>query len=69
MGLTTAKASGPYHIINRQVGTIIECEDQPTGVQLKRKAKLPPVIGLTNKHAVCCITSVVAKLLYSQKSF
>ena len=25
------------------------------GVQLKRKAKLPTVIGLTTKHAVCCI--------------
>ena len=30
--------------------------DQPTGVQLKRKAKLPTVIGLTTKHAVCCNT-------------
>ena len=29
---------------------------QPTGVQLKRKAKLPTVIGLTTKHAVCCNT-------------
>ena len=28
-------------------------EVQPTVVQLKRKAKLPTMIGLT-KHAVCC---------------
>ena len=25
-------------------------------MQLKRKAKLPTVIGLTTKHAVCCNT-------------
>ena len=39
----TAKASGPFHLINR-----------PTGLQLKRNAKLPTVIGLTTMHAVCC---------------
>ena len=26
----------------------------PTGVQLKRKTKLPTVIGLTTKHVICC---------------
>ena len=31
-----------------------QSEVQPTSVQLKRKAKLPTVIGLTTKHAVCC---------------
>ena len=34
----------------------IESEVRPTVVQLKRKAKLPTVIGLTTKHAVCCNT-------------
>ena len=51
----TAKASGLYHLINI-VKTAIESEVRPTGVQLKRKAKLPTVIGLTTKHAVCCNT-------------
>ena len=32
---------------------------RPTGVQLKRKAKLPTVIGLTTKHAVCCKTLMI----------
>ena len=41
-----------------QVGTIIESEARPTGVQPKRKAKLPTAIGLTTKHAVCCNTSM-----------
>ena len=36
----------------RTVGTVIESEVRPTGMQLKRKAKLPTVIGLTTKHAV-----------------
>ena len=31
-------------------------------MQLKRKAKLPTVIGLTTKHAVCCN----ALMLYSE---
>ena len=31
-------------------------EVRSTGVQLKRKAKLLTVIGLTTKHAVCCNT-------------
>ena len=34
--------------------TVIESEVRPTGVQLKRKAKLPTVSWLTIKHAVCC---------------
>ena len=30
-------------------------EARPTGVQLKRSAKLLTVIGLITKHTVCCI--------------
>ena len=46
-----------YDLISKfQVGTVIESEVQPTGVQLKRKAKLPTVICLTTKHAVGCNT-------------
>ena len=36
------------------IGTVIESEVRPTGVQLKRKANLSTVIGLTTKHAVRC---------------
>ena len=44
-----------YHLkISLKVGNVIESEVQLAGVQLKRKAKLPTVIGLTTKHAVCC---------------
>ena len=35
-----------------EIGTAIESKVRPTGVQLKRKAKLPAVIGLTTKQAV-----------------
>ena len=34
----------------------LKSEVRPTGVQLKRKAKLSIVMGLTIKHAVCCNT-------------
>ena len=34
---------------------IIESDAQPTGVQLKREAKLLTVIGLNTKHADCRI--------------
>ena len=34
----------------------MESEVRPTGVQLKKKAKLPTVIGLNTKHAVICNT-------------
>ena len=37
------------------VGAIIESDDRPTGVQLKREAKLLTVIGLNTKHADCRI--------------
>ena len=40
----------------KKSGTVIDSEVRPTGVQLKRKAKLPTVIGLTTKHAVGCNT-------------
>ena len=59
MGLTTAKAPDPIHLIYKKVlkvGEVIEFEVQPTSVQLMRKAKLPTVIGLTTKHVVCCNT-------------
>ena len=45
--------------IKLYVGTIIESEPRPTGVQLKRTAKLLTVIGLTTKHADCRITSTL----------
>ena len=38
------------------IGTVIESEVRSIDVQLKRKAKLPTVIGLTTKYAVCCNT-------------
>ena len=37
------------------VGAIIESDARPTGVQLKREAKLLTVIGLNTKHADCRI--------------
>ena len=45
-----------YLEISFSVGIIIESGVQPASVQLKRKAKLPTVIGLTTQHAVCCNT-------------
>ena len=44
-------------------GAIIKSEDQPTGVQLKRSAKLLTVTGLTTKHAVCRITFMLYPVL------
>ena len=38
---------------------IIESEPKPTGMQLKRTAKLFTVIGLTTKHADFRITSTL----------
>ena len=52
----TVKLSVPYHLINR---TVIKSEVRPAGMQLKRKAKLLTVIGLTTKHAVCCNTLIL----------
>ena len=43
-----------HQYINIKVGTVMESEVQPTGVLIKRKAKLPTVIGLIPKHTVCC---------------
>ena len=58
-GPTNSQSTRPppsHQQISLQVGTTTEPEARPTGVQLKRKAKLPTVIGLTTKHAVCCNT-------------
>ena len=49
-----------HHQISLLVGTVIESEVRSTGVQLKRKAKLPTVIGLTTKNAVLQYIKVIA---------
>ena len=41
------------------VGPITESDARPTGVQLKREAKLLAVIGLITEHADCRITFVL----------
>ena len=38
------------------VGTVLESKVRPAGVQLKRKAKLSTVIGMTIKYVVSCDT-------------
>ena len=45
----------PTKINSFYVGAIIESDARPTGVQLKREAKLLTVIGLNTKHADCRI--------------
>ena len=46
------KSSGPNQLNKKlYVGAIIESDARPTGVQLKREAKLLTVIGLNTKHA------------------
>ena len=39
----------------------LESEIRPIGMQFKRKAKIPEVIGLTTKHAVSCSTLMLSK--------
>ena len=57
MGPTKDRSSGSSQLnLKLYVRAIIKSEARPTGVQLKRSAKLLTVIGLTTKHAVCCIT-------------
>ena len=57
MGPTKDKSSGPSQFNWKlYAGAIIKSEIRPTGVQLKRSAKLLTVIGLTTKYAVCRIT-------------
>ena len=54
-GPTNSQSTRPplsHQQASPQVGTIIESEVRPIGVQPKRKAKPPTVIGLTTKHAV-----------------
>ena len=58
MGLKTGRALCPYHLID----IIIESEVRPTGVQLKRKAKLPIMIRLTTKHTVFIMGNCFKKL-------
>ena len=38
-------------------GAIITSEARPTGLQLKRSAKLLTLIGLTTKHAACLLAT------------
>ena len=47
--------------LNKQlyVGAIIESDVRPTGVQLKREAKLLTMIGLNTKHADCRIIFIL----------
>ena len=40
-------------------GPIVESDARPTGVQLKREAKLSTVIGLKTNHADCRITFIL----------
>ena len=53
---TDNKAQTPTNL-NKQlyVGAIIESDARPTGVQLKKEAKLLTMIGLNTKHADCRI--------------
>ena len=44
-------------------GAIIKYESRPTGVQLKRSAKLLTLIGLITKHEACHITFILYPLL------
>ena len=53
---TKDKASSPNQLISLYVGAFIMSEDRPAGIQLKKTAKVLPLIGLTTKHAVCGIT-------------
>ena len=46
------------------VGPLIESNARPTGVQLKREAKLSTVIGLITKHADCRITFILYPIRY-----
>ena len=57
VGPTKDRSSGPSQLNWKlYAGAIIKYEARPTGMQLKRSAKLLTVIGLTTKHVVCRIT-------------
>ena len=53
ISLATTNLNKPH------VGPITESNARPTGVQLKREAKLPTVTGLITKHADCRITLIL----------
>ena len=64
VGPTKDRKSGPSQLNWKlYAGAIIKSEAWPTGVQLKRSAKLLTVIGLTTKHAVCRITFMLYPIL------
>ena len=51
------RPSGPSQLNWKlYAGVIIKSEARPTGVQLKRSAKMLTVTVLTTKHTVCRIT-------------
>ena len=63
-GPTKDRSSGPSQMNWKfYARAIIKSEARPTGVLLKRSAKLLTVIGLTTKHAVCRITFMYPILL------
>ena len=65
MGQATDKKAPAPTNQNKQfyVGAIIESDARPTGVQLKREAKLLTVTALTTKHADCRIIFMLYPIL------
>ena len=45
--------------ISFKLGPIIESDARPTGMQLKRDAKILTVIGVATKHADCRVTFIL----------
>ena len=63
VGPTKDRSSGPSQLNWKlYAGAIIKSEAWPTGVQMRRSAKLT-VIGLTTKHAVCRISFMLYPIL------
>ena len=56
---TKSSLNQPKQINKLYVGPIIESDARPTGVQLKKEAKLSTLIGLITKHADCRITLIL----------
>ena len=64
VGPTKDRSSGPSQLNWKLYAeAIIKSEARPTGLELKRSAKLSTVIGLTTKHAVCRITFMLYLIL------
>ena len=64
VGPTKDRSSGTSQLNWKlYAGAIIKSEARPTGLQLKRAAKLLTVIGLTTKHAVCRIRFMLCPIL------